>query len=56
MEYDALDALGLDEDDIALLQEAGFFQVSSSRSSIRKTNHIIFVNDESEGELLLAPL
>ena len=55
-DYDTLNALRLDGDDVELLQEASLFQVSSTRSSVRKTKHIIFVNDESEGGLLLSPL
>jgi hypothetical protein len=56
LDDDAPYALGLDEDEVGLLQEAGLFQVSSTRSSARKTKHIVFVNDESEGELLLDSL
>jgi len=50
VDHDALDAFGFGEEDVELLQETGLFQVSSTRSRARKTKHIVFVNDESEGE------
>ena len=49
-DHDALDALGFGEEDVELLQATGLFQVSSTRFRARKTKHIVFVNDESEGE------
>lgn len=54
VDHGALDALGLDGENVELLQEAGLFQVSSTRSRGsrgRKTKHIVFVNDENEGDL-----
>jgi len=52
---DALDVLGLDGEDIGLLQEAGLLQVSSARSRGKKTKHIVFVNDESEAKSYKPP-
>lgn len=53
VEYDALGALELDEEDVELLREAGLFQISSTRSRGRKTKHIVFMDDESEGHLII---
>ena len=54
VEYDALGALGLDEEDVELLREAGLFQISSTRSKGRKMKHIVFMDDESEGYLIFS--
>lgn len=53
VECDTLGALGLDEEDVDLLREAGLFQISST-SRGRKTKHIVFMDDESEGHLILS--
>ena len=52
--FDALGALGLGEEDVELLREAGLFQISSTRSKGRKMKHIVFMDDESEGHLILS--
>ena len=54
VECDTLGALELDEEDVELLREAGLFQISSTRSRGRKTKHIVFMDDESEGHLILS--
>lgn len=56
VDLDVLGGLGLDEEDVEFLQEAGLFQVSSTRSRGRKTKHIVFVNDESEGDLIVSSI
>ena len=56
VECDAFDALGLDEEDVELLREAGLFQISSTRPKGRKMKHIVFMDDENEGHLILSSI
>lgn len=52
VDHDVFGALGLDGEDVELLQEAGLFQNSSTRSRGKKMKHIVFIDDESEGDLI----
>jgi len=52
VDCDILGALRLDEEDVELLREAGLFQISSTRTKGRKMKHIVFMDDEGEGDLV----
>ena len=51
-----LGALRLDEEDVELLREAGLFQISSTRTRGREMKHIVFMDDEGEGDLIPGPI
>jgi hypothetical protein len=56
VDCDILSALRLEEEDVELLREAGLFQISSTRSKDRKLKHIVFMDDENEGDLILGAI